>query len=379
MLTLDEFRAKLDSGWITVTPVDGAPVSTFELATWDFANSDAWLTPDGLFAEVRNEMDRLAGRPTAEDRCDAAVDAFVREPTEENRAALLAAYLAVPEHERMFLGDMDVKDWPYRALATPLGGTLADGGDPVTAEDHAGALEYFADRGRMTGELDARRHSDGPAETSDPTVVLDTIYGQWPAPPSVHVLRAEYPAAVEVGGHTYPTLGRAYWALAAADPAVRDAIREADGTGGPGNCCPPASSARAGRPRARRCWPNCTGPGCASTRSCWTCCWRRGTPGSCTGGATRRSSTPATGWAGSSNRSVRSSPPPAPACSDRGGAQATVMVRSIPWALWLPTGHQISYVPARRVTVIRCSAPPGRIDVVCSLTPGPLMASACVT
>ncbi|GIG56935.1 hypothetical protein Lfu02_13070 [Longispora fulva] len=229
MLTLDEFRAKLDSGWITVTPVDGAPVSTFELATWDFANSDAWLTPDGLFAEVRNEMDRLAGRPTAEDRCDAAVDAFVREPTEENRAALLAAYLAVPEHERMFLGDMDVKDWPYRALATPLGGTLADGGDPVTAEDHAGALEYFADRGRMTGELDARRHSDGPAETSDPTVVLDTIYGQWPAPPSVHVLRAEYPAAVEVGGHTYPTLGRAYWALAAADPAVRDAIREADG------------------------------------------------------------------------------------------------------------------------------------------------------
>ncbi|MEV6522501.1 NADAR family protein [Longispora sp. NPDC051575] len=227
LLTLDELRAKLDSGWITVTPRDGARASAFELATWEFAHSYDQLTADDLFAEVRNEMDRLAGRPTAEARCDEAVEVFRRAPTEENRSALREAYLAVPEHERMYLGDMDVKDWPYRALTTPAGEPLDGDGDPVTAEDHAEALEFFADRARAADEADTRRHADGPAGAGQPTVVLDTVFGSWPGPPSVHVLRAEYPAPVEVGGHTYPTLSRAYLALAAADPGVRDAIRGA--------------------------------------------------------------------------------------------------------------------------------------------------------
>jgi len=37
-------------------------------------------------------------------------------PCEDARERLRAAYEAVPEHERMYLGDMDSKDWDYRRI-----------------------------------------------------------------------------------------------------------------------------------------------------------------------------------------------------------------------------------------------------------------------
>jgi predicted NAD-dependent protein-ADP-ribosyltransferase YbiA (DUF1768 family) len=42
-----------------------------------------------------------------------------------------------------------------------------------------------------------------------------------------HVLRAEYPAAIDVDGLRYPTVTHAYWALSVDDADVRDAIRGA--------------------------------------------------------------------------------------------------------------------------------------------------------
>ena len=62
--------------------------------------------------------DRLAGRHDSTERCLAAADAYRRDQTEANRAALRAANRAIPEHVRMYaLGDMDGKDGPLRALA----------------------------------------------------------------------------------------------------------------------------------------------------------------------------------------------------------------------------------------------------------------------
>lgn len=40
-------------------------------------------------------------------------------------------------------------------------------------------------------------------------------------------MRNEYPAAITVDSHLYPTVVHAYWALAAADPAVAEQIRTA--------------------------------------------------------------------------------------------------------------------------------------------------------
>ncbi|MEG3626875.1 NADAR family protein [Streptomyces poriticola] len=223
-LTLDELREKLESGWITVAPSDGARGWAHSLASWRFAEARTWFSGEDLLAEVANEIERLAGRPTAARQCHEAVDRVRREPTEANRAALRAAYLAVPSHERVHLGDMDVKDWPYRVLATAVGEPLIDDDEPVTAEDHHDALQYFAEQERRAAQARERAHADGPETPGDQTVELDMRMMRWPEPPSRHVLRAEYPAPVEYAGRRYPTVEHAYWALAVRDPATHDAV-----------------------------------------------------------------------------------------------------------------------------------------------------------
>jgi hypothetical protein len=62
-----------------------------------------------LFAE-------LSGQPTSIQKCRACYDAFLAAPTVANREALREVYEAVPEHNRMYLGDMDTKDVPIRMI-----------------------------------------------------------------------------------------------------------------------------------------------------------------------------------------------------------------------------------------------------------------------
>lgn len=219
-ITLEELREHLRTGWVTLAPGAGA-TGNAGFAHWRFAEPQAWITADEFFAEVADEIERLAGRPTVSARCLAALDRFLGDPTEGNRLELRAAYLAVPAHLRQYLcHDMDHKDWPLRVLITEIGEPLhgAPDGDPVTEAWRADALRYFARREKTAARLAARDTADGPAAPQSPTVLL--TYGP-------HVLRAEYPAPIDVGGRQYPTVTHAYWALSVADADLHDAVQAA--------------------------------------------------------------------------------------------------------------------------------------------------------
>jgi len=60
--------------------------------------------------EIQELVSRMSGEKDAHDRCIWAHYAYLTNPSEWNREALRRAYEAVPEHERMYLGDMDTKD-----------------------------------------------------------------------------------------------------------------------------------------------------------------------------------------------------------------------------------------------------------------------------
>src|SRR5512139_2446111 len=108
LVTLDEFAAKLASGWVAVEFPDGGQASAHHLGSWKFAEPHTWLTPEMLLGEIRDDIDQLNGRPDSTARCLAALDVFRGEPTDSNRAALRAAYVAIPEHLRIYaLGDQD--------------------------------------------------------------------------------------------------------------------------------------------------------------------------------------------------------------------------------------------------------------------------------
>lgn len=234
LVTLEEFARKLASGWVATTLEEGARASAHHLASWKLAEPQMWMTPQRLLGEVRDEVDRLNGRPDSTQRCLAAVEVFRSEPTEENRAVVRELYEAIPEHLRRYaLGDMDRKDMPLRVVAAGPGAHIESWSGrsfEVTEEVHANALEYFAEREQLRREYEQKVPADGPTEPMDMSVLINqTVFPKgWPEDAGILVLRNEYPSPIEVAGRTYPTVTHAYWALSVADDAQRDEILQAD-------------------------------------------------------------------------------------------------------------------------------------------------------
>lgn len=231
LVTLDQFAEKLRSGWVATTLEEGARASAHHVGAWTFGEVQWSTTPEELLGEVRDEIDRLNDRPDSAGRCRAAAAEFCADPSEERRAALREAYLAIPRHLRRYaLGDMDRKDWPLKVLAFGPGAPLPGDGSIVTDEMHRKALEYFAERDLARNRAAARRPVDGADVAHAPAVELNQVFypNGWPADPGPLVLRNEYPAPIEIDGAVYPTVSHAYWALSTLDDRHREAIRTAD-------------------------------------------------------------------------------------------------------------------------------------------------------
>lgn len=231
LVTLEQFEKKLRSGWIATTLPEGGRASGFHLASWKFGEPSSHIEPDTLLAEIRDTIDELNDRPNSTARCMEAVATFLAHRTAENRAAALAAYLAIPETHRVYaLGDMDAKDRPLQVLiAGPDGTTQSNPEQRVTKAEYLRAIEYFEKQPPRTTERTAPDPADGPVTAHAPAIKLYRGHPQKPAAgPDVRVLRNEHPAPIIFGGVTYPSVAHAYWALAVADPEVRDTIIKGD-------------------------------------------------------------------------------------------------------------------------------------------------------
>lgn len=68
-VTLDEFRRKVASGWVTTQIPPSGRASAHHLGSWTVAEQTYHLDGVALIGEVSDEIDRLAGRPTTSERC----------------------------------------------------------------------------------------------------------------------------------------------------------------------------------------------------------------------------------------------------------------------------------------------------------------------
>ncbi|MGW6882052.1 NADAR family protein [Streptomyces goshikiensis] len=231
LVTIDEFEQKLRSGWVATDLPEGGKASAHDLAAWSFSEPRTRFTPELLLAEVRDTIDKLNGLPDSTGRCLAAVEVFLADRTEENRAAAHAAYLAIPATRRRYaLGDMDRKDRPLRVLVAGPGGLPENwSGEPVSQEAYDEAVDYFEERARLIADRSSRVLADGPATPHAPAVHL---YHSYPRErvddPGKVALRSDYPASIDIGGITYSSVAHAYWALSVDDPTTQAAIAAAD-------------------------------------------------------------------------------------------------------------------------------------------------------
>lgn len=231
LVDFDEFCAKVRGGWVATTFTPGARASAHMVASWRMTDPVSAVTAEELIAEVRDEIDRLRGEPTSEDRCLSALRRYLAEPGPGRLAELGEAYLAVPEHLRVFLlGDMDARDVPLRRLLTPAGEPLMGLDGPpaefiVTEADKRDALAFFADWTNQADPREQARWTDperSPGQrdvvrfASGIRVVGVSPDNGWLSPASPHPVLAD--------GVEWPTALHAYWAASTQDPELIAAI-----------------------------------------------------------------------------------------------------------------------------------------------------------
>ncbi|MBB2943593.1 putative NAD-dependent protein-ADP-ribosyltransferase YbiA (DUF1768 family) [Actinoplanes lutulentus] len=224
----DGLGAAFGDGTLTLAPPEGARIIIEGTATGP-ARLESWLTPELVIGDLADEVDRLNERPDSSRRAYEAFLDYAEAPAAAGLEAARAAYLAIPEHRRIyFLGDMDHNDVPARILLAEPGERIParrPGTElTVTEASRESALDYFRRQRPAEAQWAARQSADGPA-TTPPMTVSHTVYPQgWPDPPGIEVLQNDYPAIVVHRGREYPSVTHAYWALSTSDDAAHDRI-----------------------------------------------------------------------------------------------------------------------------------------------------------
>lgn len=100
---------------LATEPKEGEKIALGDLGEVE-AEADCVVTTKNKLAELQNKSLRVQGKPDAHDAAINAYHAYLVEPNEFYKNKLREAYEAVPEHERMYLGDMDTRDSDFRRI-----------------------------------------------------------------------------------------------------------------------------------------------------------------------------------------------------------------------------------------------------------------------
>ncbi|CAA6696726.1 MULTISPECIES: hypothetical protein [unclassified Lentimonas] len=115
LVDLDGFKNKIKEGWIVTEIPEGGELSLPNVGILKVKESIHSFPTDDLVTLVEDTIAKLNGTYIEKSKiCLEAYQAYLSEPTQENKEALRIAYEAVPRYERAYLGDQDVKDIPIR-------------------------------------------------------------------------------------------------------------------------------------------------------------------------------------------------------------------------------------------------------------------------
>ena len=119
---LEATAGRFEDGRLTLAVPAGGWMVLDGLGRFQAAEGNWYIRPGERVREAADLLGQLNGRHGAIVRCIEAHNAYRADPGSERREALRAAYEAVPEHLRMFCGDMDSKDGPIRRILADRSG-----------------------------------------------------------------------------------------------------------------------------------------------------------------------------------------------------------------------------------------------------------------
>jgi hypothetical protein len=117
LMNLDEFKQKLESGWVTLSIPEGATVDIHMLSSLKISEADNYISDKEFLKEIQDIIADLNDEPTSLELCRSSYERYLNNQTAENKKKLRQAYYAMPEHMRHFvLGDMQAKDSPITTI-----------------------------------------------------------------------------------------------------------------------------------------------------------------------------------------------------------------------------------------------------------------------
>ncbi|RBL90687.1 DUF7638 domain-containing protein [Chitinophaga flava] len=115
-LSMQEFESLVSQGILLSEIPLHAKVHIYGLGSFVAGEADYSVDIDDKLAEIRDTLRQMSGAPSSIALCKQAYEAYIADPTAANKTLLQQHYEAVPEHQRMYVGDMDTKDTAVRMI-----------------------------------------------------------------------------------------------------------------------------------------------------------------------------------------------------------------------------------------------------------------------
>lgn len=138
-ITLAQLESMIAEGKVLTELPLGASVQIWGLGKFTIQAENYATDISEKLLEIKDSLRVLKGEPSTIEVCKVIFQQYLANPSQVLKAQLKEAYEQIPEHERMFVGDMDVKDtavrmviygdqeienWSHYQVAKHLGGEL---------------------------------------------------------------------------------------------------------------------------------------------------------------------------------------------------------------------------------------------------------------
>ena len=112
--SLEEIKEMFEKNILTTEVKDRFFIKDF--AEIEIEKINYFVEKSQKFKEIEDMMKKVCEEETTLELCREAYFEYLANPYDYTKEKLRKAYEAVPEHERIYLGDMDSKDWDYQRI-----------------------------------------------------------------------------------------------------------------------------------------------------------------------------------------------------------------------------------------------------------------------
>jgi hypothetical protein len=116
LFRVEQVPALYDAGRLCNKAPAGSRIAVPGLGEFRNTTDFGGVSVKDRICEIQDRLGQLTGRPSVIETCARCFDAYEQAPSANTLAALRRAYEAVPQHQRIYCGDMDTRDTAIRAV-----------------------------------------------------------------------------------------------------------------------------------------------------------------------------------------------------------------------------------------------------------------------